>query len=115
MLDANSRTKRIVLDFAAQDNRINAGMFAGIKLNTRNYTNVIAVPAEAVVEVRGVNGVYALEDAEERAHFREITAGVTVDGETEIRSGLEAGMLVVVQGQQFLTDGAKVRVIGQQG
>jgi RND family efflux transporter MFP subunit len=115
MLDANSRTKRIVLGFAAQDSRINAGMFAGIKLNTRNYTNVITVPAEAVVEVRGVNGVYALEDTEERARFREITAGVTVDGETEIQSGLDAGMLVVVQGQQFLTDGAKVRVIGQQG
>jgi multidrug efflux pump subunit AcrA (membrane-fusion protein) len=115
MLDANSRTKRIVLDFVVQDNRINAGMFAGIKLNTRNYKNVIAVPAESVVELRGVNGVYALDDSGERALFREIQAGVTVDGETEIRSGLEAGALVVVQGQQFLTDGAKVRVIGLQG
>jgi multidrug efflux pump subunit AcrA (membrane-fusion protein) len=115
IVDATSRTKRIVLDFTVQDRRINAGMFAGIKLNTRNYKNVIAVPAEAVVEVRGVNGVYALDDPGERVHFREITAGVTVDGETEIRSGLEAGMLVVVQGQQFLTGGAKVRVIGLQG
>jgi multidrug efflux pump subunit AcrA (membrane-fusion protein) len=115
VLDATSRTKRIVLDFSAQDNRINAGMFAGIKLNTRNYKNVIAVPAEAIVELRGVNGVYALDGSDDRALFREITTGVTVDGETEIQSGLEAGMLVVVQGQQFLTDGAKVRVIGVQG
>jgi multidrug efflux pump subunit AcrA (membrane-fusion protein) len=115
MLDANSRTKRIILEFAAQDNRINAGMFAGIKLNTRNYKNVIAVPAEAIVELRGLSGVYALDDSGERALFREIRAGVTVDGETEIQSGLEAGALVVVQGQQFLTDGAKVRVIGLQG
>jgi multidrug efflux pump subunit AcrA (membrane-fusion protein) len=115
IVDAASRTKRIVLDFAVQDSRINAGMFAGIKLNTRNYKNVIAVPAEAIVELRGVNGVYALDDSGERARFREITAGVTVDGETEIRSGLEAGAFVVVQGQQFLTDGAKVRVIGAQG
>jgi RND family efflux transporter MFP subunit len=115
MLDPKSRTKRIVLGFVAQDSRINAGMFAGIKLNTRSYSNVIAIPAEAVVEVRGVEGVYVLEDSEDRARFREITRGVTVDRETEIRSGLEAGMLVVVQGQQFLTDGAKVRVLGTQG
>jgi multidrug efflux pump subunit AcrA (membrane-fusion protein) len=115
VLDANSRTKRIVLNFTAQDRRINAGMFAGIKLNTRNYKNVIAIPSEAVVELRGVNGVYTLDAPEERAFFREISEGVTVDGETEIRSGLEAGALVVVQGQQFLTDGAKVRVIGVQG
>jgi class 3 adenylate cyclase len=45
--------------------------------------------------------------------FREVTAGVTVDGETEIRAGIESGTAVVVQGQQFLTDGAKVRVIGR--
>jgi multidrug efflux pump subunit AcrA (membrane-fusion protein) len=115
LVDATSRTKRIVLSFAVQDSRINAGMFAGIKLNTRNYSNVIAVPAEAVVEARGVNGVYVLDSSEERALFREISEGVTVDGETEIRSGLEAGMLVVVQGQQFLANGAKVRVIGVQG
>ena len=115
VLDATSRTKRIVLSFTAQDSRINPGMFAGIKLNTRNYKNVVAVPAEAVVEERGVQGVYALDLPEDRARFLKITKGVTVDGETEIQSGLEAGMLVVVQGQQFLTDGAKVRVIGLQG
>jgi multidrug efflux pump subunit AcrA (membrane-fusion protein) len=115
VLDVNSRTKRIVLTFTVQDNRINAGMFAGIKLNTRNYKNVITIPAEAVVELRGVNGVYALDEIGGWASFREITKGVTVDGEMEIQSGLEAGMLIVVQGQQFLTDGAKVRVIGAQG
>jgi RND family efflux transporter MFP subunit len=123
IVDANSRTKRIVLVFTGRDNRINAGMFANIKLNTRNYKNVITVPAEAVVEVRGVSGVYALDHgdpdgslegtSERQASFREVTAGVTVDGETEIRSGIEVGTAVVIQGQQFLTDGAKVRVIGR--
>jgi multidrug efflux pump subunit AcrA (membrane-fusion protein) len=95
------------------DNRINAGMFARVKLNTRVYENVVTVPAEAFVELRGLNGVYALEESGEQVRFREVTAGATVDGETEIRSGLETGMAVVIQGQQFLTDGAKVRVIGR--
>jgi multidrug efflux pump subunit AcrA (membrane-fusion protein) len=46
--------------------------------------------------------------------MREISAGVSVDKEVEIKSGLAPGEAVVVQGQQFLTDGAPVRVIGRR-
>jgi multidrug efflux pump subunit AcrA (membrane-fusion protein) len=112
IVDPNSRTKKIIFTFTNDDDRINAGMFARIKLNTRTYTNVITIPAEALVELRGRTGVYALDSAD-GVRFCEVNAGVTVDGETEIRSGLESGTAVVVQGQQFLTDGAKVRIIGR--
>jgi multidrug efflux pump subunit AcrA (membrane-fusion protein) len=114
VVDSNSRTKKIALTFTSQDNRINAGMFARIKLNTRKYEHVVTIPAEALVELRGLTGVYALDNSGEAVRFREVNAGVTVDGETEIRSGLESGAVVVVQGQQFLTDGAKVRVIARK-
>ncbi|GHT55978.1 membrane protein [Spirochaetia bacterium] len=113
IVDSNSRTKKILLKLVKQDSRINAGMFARVKLNTRVYESVVAVPAEALVELRGINGVYALEEGGEQVRFREVTSGATVDGETEIRTGLDTGMAVVIQGQQFLTDGAKVRVIGR--
>jgi multidrug efflux pump subunit AcrA (membrane-fusion protein) len=106
-----SRTKSIVLRFNRQDQRINAGMFVRIKLNTRSYENVVSIPQDAVVESRGVHVVFVLS-GEDRVSMREVTLGVTVDGETEIRSGLNAGDKVVVQGQQFLTDGAAVRVLG---
>jgi multidrug efflux pump subunit AcrA (membrane-fusion protein) len=115
-LDPVSRTKKAVLAFNQEDPRINAGMFARVKLNTRLYPNVITVPAEALVVERGVNGVYVVfqnPQGETEVSFREVTTGASVDGETEIRSGIEAGVTVVVQGQQFLTDGAKVRVIGR--
>ncbi|MHB9295232.1 putative Multidrug resistance protein MdtA [Pillotina sp. SPG140] len=111
IVDPNSRTKKIIFVFSKEDDRINAGMFARIKLNTRTYENVVSIPAEALVELRGRTGVYALDSAD-GVSFREVTAGVTVDGETEIRAGIKSGTAVVIQGQQFLTDGAKVRVIG---
>jgi RND family efflux transporter MFP subunit len=118
VVDPNSRTKKIIFIFTNNDDRINAGMFARIKLNTRTYENVVTIPAEAMVELRGRTGVYALDSGGpdgslDGVSFREVTAGVTVDGETEIRSGIESGTAVVVQGQQFLTDGAKVRIIGR--
>jgi multidrug efflux pump subunit AcrA (membrane-fusion protein) len=118
VVDPNSRTKKIVLRFAKSDQRINSGMFARIKLNTRTYSNVITIPVEAVVENREITGVYVLEDTDlvesiGRVSFREVVPGVSVDGVTEIKAGLSVGEQVVIQGQQFLTDGASVRIVNR--
>ena len=127
VVDPVSRTKNIVLNFIRRDTRINAGMFARIKLKTRNYENIITIPQEAIVESRGVQMVFVLldefegetdltdqaaEDSEiSHVSMREIVLGVSVDGEAEIKSGVNAGEKVVIQGQQFLSDGAAVRVL----
>jgi multidrug efflux pump subunit AcrA (membrane-fusion protein) len=122
VVDPVSRTKKVTLRFLADDRRINPGMFARVKLNTRIYQNVVSVPQEALVENRGRVVVYVLDTnvaAETtRVTMREVIAGVSIDGETEIKEGISAGDAVIIQGQQFLTDGAAVRVIGnlnQQG
>jgi multidrug efflux pump subunit AcrA (membrane-fusion protein) len=118
VVDPASRTKKVTLHFVADDRRINPGMFARVKLNTRVYPNVVSIPQEAVVENRGQTAVYVLDAASAgetaRVAAREVVAGVTIDGETEIKEGLSAGEAVVYQGQQFLTDGALVRVIRSQ-
>ncbi|MDR0526908.1 MAG: efflux RND transporter periplasmic adaptor subunit [Spirochaetaceae bacterium] len=119
VVDSVSRTKSITLRFDNGDPRINPGMFARIKLNTRTYENIVAVPQDAIVENRGAQAVFVLaggkgEGSTGLVRLREVSAGVTVDGETEIKSGLAAGEKVVTQGQQFLTDGAHVRVLGNK-
>ena len=112
VLDPVSRTKQIVLTFTREDPRINPGMFARIKLNTRTYQEVVSVPEDAVIENRGIAAAYVVSG--ETASIREIETGVSVDGEVEIKRGLSPGEAVVIQGQQFLTDGAAVRVIGSR-
>jgi multidrug efflux pump subunit AcrA (membrane-fusion protein) len=116
VVDPLSRSKSITLRFAREDRRVNAGMFARIKLNTRSYEKVISIPQEAVVENRGLPAVFVLSSLKDegtgQVSMREVSTGVTVDGETEIKSGINAGEKVVVQGQQFLTDGAAVRLLG---
>jgi multidrug efflux pump subunit AcrA (membrane-fusion protein) len=111
VVDPASRTKKIVLHFDEADTRINAGMFARVKLSTRRFVDVVSVPSGALVESRGKTGVYVPDLLTGAVNFRETETGVTVDGETEIRAGLAAGETVVIQGQQFLSDGAQVRVI----
>ncbi|GHT87486.1 membrane protein [Spirochaetia bacterium] len=113
VLDPASRTKKIVLRFDREDSRINAGMFARIKLNTRIYPDALTVPSEAVLNVYGVSAVYVFEDG--RVSLREVNAGVTIGRLTEVKAGLAPGEVIVVQGQQFLSDGAPVRLIGTAG
>jgi multidrug efflux pump subunit AcrA (membrane-fusion protein) len=130
VLDPVSRTRRIIMRFNQNDPRITSGMFARVRLNTRTYTNVVSIPQDALVEHRGRTIVFVLVDDDAAdagasanvpaaanspaAQMREVTVGVTVDREVEIQAGLTAGEEVVVQGQQFLADGAKVRVIGRR-
>jgi multidrug efflux pump subunit AcrA (membrane-fusion protein) len=114
VVDPASRTKSITLRFINEDPRVNPGMFARLKLNTRTYENVISIPQDAVVQIRGSTAVFVLSDTADQASIREVSLGVAVDGEVEIKSGLNAGDKVVVQGQQFLTDGAAVQVLGDR-
>ena len=41
VLDAASRTKQVILNFDKKDSRVNAGMFAKVKLYTVDYVNVV--------------------------------------------------------------------------
>jgi multidrug efflux pump subunit AcrA (membrane-fusion protein) len=110
LIDSASRTKLITLKFDASDRRINAGMFARLRINTKNYPDILAVPAEAVLNKHGVDAVYVTRGG--RAELRQVGTGVTLNGLTEITWGLNAGEMVVIQGQRVLADGAAVRVIG---
>ncbi|MHC6204128.1 efflux RND transporter periplasmic adaptor subunit [Breznakiellaceae bacterium SP9] len=113
-IDPQSRTKKIVLVFNKADKKPEAGMFVRFRLNTQTYPDVVTVPGEALVERGGETFVYVLA-AGGKVSRRQVEAGVTIDGVSEITSGLASGEEVVVQGQQFLSDGAAVRVTGKAG
>ena len=111
MLDNVSRTKLITLAFTRNDSRINAGMFARLRINTRTYDDVLAVPSEAVVTKRGESAVYVVRSGETGtvAERRLLKPGVSLDGWTEAAS-LTEGEAVIVQGQQLLSGGETVVV-----
>ena len=117
IIDSTSRTKLINLTIDDNDPRINAGMYARVRLNTRSYPDVLTVPAEAVTNIRGVETVYVIQQNAAGlpvAARREVSCGVTLQGWTEIKSGLGEGETVVVQGQQLLSGGERLRIVGSQ-
>src|SRR5574344_16086 len=111
IVDETSRAKEIYLIFDNEDSRINAGMYARIKLNTVLHKNVIVIPTDAVITENGLKYVYVMND-NSTVKKTQITLGVTVDGNTEVITGLFDGDKIVVNGMQVLEDGVSVKDIG---
>ncbi|MGP1587953.1 MAG: efflux RND transporter periplasmic adaptor subunit [Treponemataceae bacterium] len=108
VLDETSRSKEIYLAFDKNDPRINAGMYAKIKLFTTAHKNVIAVPFTSVSTVDGKYYVFVPKQ-DNTVERRSVTLGVNVDGITEVVSGLDAGEKIIVTGIQALEEGSRIR------
>ena len=113
-IDPQSRTKKIVLVFDNSGEGPEAGMFVRLRLNTQSYPDVVTIPGEALVERDGETFVY-VPGPNGKVSRRLVEAGVSIDGISEITFGLTEGEEVVVQGQQFLSEGTAVRVTGKAG
>lgn len=111
IVDETSRTKEIYYLFDTTDQRINAGMYVRLKLNTIMHKNVVVVPVDAIVTEGSKTYVYVL-NSNQTVSKTEIETGITVDGKTEVRTGLSEGNQIVVNGIQALNDGASVHDIG---
>ena len=109
LVDSTSRTKEIILNFDKNDQRINAGMFAKVKLWTQNYSNAITIPTNAIVEKNGKKYVYIIK--EDKAELREVTVGKAVDDKSQLLSGVEEGERMVIEGMRVLSNGASVHDI----
>ncbi|MCG0276637.1 MAG: efflux RND transporter periplasmic adaptor subunit [Thermosediminibacteraceae bacterium] len=91
---------------------VKPGMFARVKLAVSSYPKVLAVPEECVIKKDEKNVVFKVEDGKAKAV--EVVPGPTVGGFTVIEKGLEEGMEIVVEGQEYLEDGAPVEVVGKE-
>ena len=69
VLDEATRTKEVTLSFAKPDSRINAGMFASMKLYLKKYAKTLSVPTSCILEKAGEKYVYIiLNDEPNVAH-----------------------------------------------
>ncbi len=88
-----------------------SGMFADVTFFTETRADALAVPSEAILTANGEQYVFVAEGGV--AVRTSVTTGLTGDGVTEILSGLAAGQKLVVVGQQYLSDGDAVRIVGE--
>lgn len=113
VVDSVSRTKQIILNFDRRDERINAGMFAKVKLYTQDYGGKVVVPNDAVVQNGDDFYMYVVND-DSTVSRRHVTKGNYVDGMVQILDGIESGEKVVVQGMTSLGDGSKILDVSEK-
>ena len=110
VVDAATRTKEIVLHFDQNDPRLNAGMFAKVKLYTVDYSGQIAVQQDALVNQNDDYYLYVTVDGE-TAQKRKVKLGKNVAGYYQILDGINEGEKIIVEGMLTLSDGGKIRDI----
>ena len=97
-----TRTIRARVELANPGGQLVPGMFAQVSFAPATQKDVLLVPSEAVIST-GKRTVVILAQGDGKFAPVDVQVGLDSNGQTEIRSGLQAGQKVVVSGQ-FLVD-----------
>ena len=109
-VDESTRTVLLRARLPNPGVRLKPGMFARVSLDLERRDNALLVPEQAIMP-RG-DGRYVFRVADGKAQLVKIEMGVRRPGVVEVLKGLEAGDVIVIDGQLRLQDGATVSVPG---
>jgi len=87
--------------------RLAIGTPVRIEIVSEQHQHALAVPAGAVIH-EDEDAFVMVAGADNKAHRRKVTLGLTTPKLAEITSGVKTGEHVIVQGQQGLPDGADI-------
>ncbi|MDD4564181.1 MAG: efflux RND transporter periplasmic adaptor subunit [Eubacteriales bacterium] len=85
------------------------GMFAEVIITSDRTYGVIALPSASVLIKSGKTVVAVIED--NKLVFRDVVVGVDNGELAEIKSGIEAGDTVVIEGQYYLEENSEFNII----
>jgi HlyD family secretion protein len=106
VVDLSTRTAPIEITLDNFEHRLKSGMFAKVKLALEAREGIPVILKEAVLGRSPNNYVFVIEN--KKAYLKKVTLGIRQGPYYEVREGLKEGDLVVIIGQQKLTDGAMV-------
>jgi membrane fusion protein, copper/silver efflux system len=112
-VDPATRTLTARVQLANPDAQLLPGMFVTAQFANGGPRDVLLVPSEAVIET-GTRRVVILAEREGRFRPVNVEIGAEGDGQTEIRSGLTAGQMVVVSGQFLLDSEASLKASAER-
>jgi membrane fusion protein (multidrug efflux system) len=112
LIDAAGRAVVIRAQVRNQDTALRPGMFARVRLFTRDLQEALVVPEQAIVPLGDEWFVYRVVDG--KAQRARIDIGQRRDGKAEIVKGLQDGDIVVTAGQLKLREGVPVQIAVSQ-
>jgi multidrug efflux system membrane fusion protein len=106
-VDPSTATVELKARFANDPRTLWPGQFVNVRLTLQTLTGVVTIPAAAVNQ--GPNGAYVyLVGPGNKAVMRPVSVVTTQDNLAVIQSGVNAGDLVVTDGQMTLRQGSPV-------
>jgi multidrug efflux pump subunit AcrA (membrane-fusion protein) len=96
------------LAFAGSATNLAAGTPVQIDIDAEKHANAVLIPAAALVREGEETAVFVVMD--DKAQRRPVQTGLTDGTDLEIVSGVKAGEMVIVEGQNGLPDEAKVTI-----
>ncbi|PKM85213.1 MAG: hypothetical protein CVU86_03550 [Firmicutes bacterium HGW-Firmicutes-11] len=108
---AGTLTYPVTISVEDPSGTVKAGMFAEVQVVSERKDDVLCIPSGAVFIKSGESRVVVLKDRIPSI----ITVKTGLDNGTlvEILSGLSVGDVVVTTGQQYVTDGEVVNIVGE--
>jgi len=108
-VDPQTGTVKVRLSFNNDKNMLKAGMTTSVKVKSDNGTNSLLIPHKAVIEQLGEYYVYRVTDSNTVTQNK-IQLGQPIGSNIIVTDGLSAGQVIVTEGQQKLSEGAKVQI-----
>ncbi|UAY56398.1 efflux RND transporter periplasmic adaptor subunit [Arachidicoccus terrestris] len=108
-VDPQTGTVKIRLSFDNDKNMLKAGMTTSVKVKSENQAKAILIPHKAIIEQLGEYFVYRVTDSSTVTQTK-IKLGQPIGSDIIVTDGLEAGQVIVTEGQQKLAEGAKVTI-----
>ena len=112
LVDTAGRAVVIRAQVRNQDTTLRPGMFARVRLITKDQADAMIVPEQALVPQGTEQYVFKIID--DKAARVKVETGQRRDGKVEVIAGLVPGDLIVTAGQLKIRDGSPVTVTSKQ-
>jgi membrane fusion protein (multidrug efflux system) len=109
LIDAAGRSVVVRATVRNPDTSLRPGMFARVRLITRDVKDALVVPEEALVPQGEDQYIFRVVDG--RAQRVKVDVGQRRDSKAEIVKGLAADDIVVTAGQAKIRDGTQLKVV----
>ena len=106
-ISTGSGTIRARARFANEDGSLVPGMFVSVRMGGTTVSKALLVPETAIGNDQSKRFVFVVGQ-DNKAEYREVVLGSTVEGKRVVVSGLKAGDQVILNGLQKLAPGASV-------
>jgi len=108
-VDRTTGTIKLKAVFSNSERRLWPGQFVNVAVTLTNQSNAVVIPSEAIQVGQEGQHVFVVKP-DKSVEMRPVTLGLTNEGEAVITKGIEAGEVVVREGQFLLGPGSWVEI-----